>query len=162
MVVARTILTCVNVDVITEIEIGRPRTEVAAYVSDPDNATTWYENIKSVEWETSPPADIGSRIAFVAQFLGRRLAYTYEVMEMTRGERFVMSTAQGPFPMETTYTWQDAGEGNTRMTLRNRGVPSGFAKVSAPLMASAMRRANRKDLQRLKSVLEAPSEAERA
>lgn len=151
-----------KVDVVTEIEIGRPRAEVAAYVSDPGNATTWYENIKSVEWETAPPAGIGSRIAFVAQFMGRRLAYTYEVMEMTPGERFVMSTAQGPFPMETTYTWQDAGDGNTRMRLRNRGNPSGFARVSAPLMASAMRRANRKDLQRLKAVLEAPSEAPRS
>ncbi len=143
------------VDVLTEIEIRRPRAEVSAYVSDPDNATTWYENITSVEWETEKPAVVGSRIAFVAQFLGRRLAYTYEVREITPGERFVMSTAQGPFPMETTYTWEDAGDGATRMTLRNRGEPSGFAKVGAPVMAAQMRRANGKDLLKLKQILEA-------
>src|SRR5713226_4929409 len=107
------------IDVQTEIEIDRLRSEVAAYVSDPDNATTWYENIKAVEWKSSKPMAVGSRIGFVAQFLGRRLAYTYEVMEMVPAERFVMSTSHGPFPMETTYTWEEASSGGTRMKLRN-------------------------------------------
>ncbi len=127
---------------------------MAAYVADPTNAPEWYVNIVSVSWETEPPVRVGSRVAFVARFLGRRLAYTYEIVELVPGERLVMSTAQGPFPMETTYTWDDAGAGTTRMTLRNRGEPSGFAKVSAPLMAGAMRRANTKDLASLKALLE--------
>ena len=142
------------VDVRTEIEIARPRGDVSDYASNPDNALAWYENIKAVEWRTPRPVAVGARFAFVAEFLGRRLAYTYEVREQVPGERFVMSTAEGPFPMETTYTWADAGVDATRMTLRNRGEPSGFAKVAAPLMAGAMRRANRKDLERLKSTLE--------
>lgn len=142
------------VNILTDIEIARPRAEVAAFASDPDNATTWYENIKAVEWRSPKPATVGSRIAFVAQFLGRRLAYTYEVREMVPGERFVMSTAEGPFPMETTYTWESTPAGGTRMTLRNRGEPSGFSRVAAPVMAAAMRRANRKDLARIKAILE--------
>jgi uncharacterized protein YndB with AHSA1/START domain len=142
------------VDVLTEVEIARPRAEVAAYASDIDNTTEWYENIKAVDWETPRPLAVGSRIAFVARFLGRRLAYTYEIRELVPGERLVMSTAQGPFPMETTYGWKDAGEGATRMTLRNRGTPSGFKQIAAPLMARAMRRANEKDLRRLKAILE--------
>lgn len=146
------------VDVETVVDIARPRGEVAAFASDPDNATRWYENIRSVDWKTAPPVQVGSRIAFVAQFLGRRLAYTYEVRELEPGERFVMSTAEGPFPMETTYRWEDTPTGGTRMTLRNRGEPAGFSKVAAPMMASAMRRANRRDLERLKSVLEDPSD----
>jgi uncharacterized membrane protein len=144
----------VPVDVQTQIEIERPRHEVAAYASDPDNAPAWYENIKSVEWRTSPPLDIGSQIEFVATFLGRRLAYTYEVVEHSPGERFVMRTADGPFPMETTYTWQDSAGGATRMTLRNAGQPSGFGKIAAPVMARAMRHANTKDLRRLRTILE--------
>jgi len=143
-----------SVDVQTEIEINRPRSEVSAYAADPDTATTWYENIKAVEWKTPKPLTVGSRIAFVAQFLGRRLAYTYELEELVPGERLVMRTADGPFPMETTYSWEDTAEGWTKMTLRNRGEPSGFATVAAPLMARAMRRANRQDLRRLKQILE--------
>jgi uncharacterized membrane protein len=145
------------IDVSTEVEISRPRAEVAAYATDPDNATEWYANIVSVEWKTPKPAAVGSRVAFVARFLGRRLAYTYEVKEHVAGERFVMATSEGPFRMETTYEWEDAPEGRTRMRLRNRGNPSGFPRVVAPLMSTAVGRANRKDLRRLKQVLEHPS-----
>jgi uncharacterized membrane protein len=150
-----------GVDVETAATIARPRAEVAAYAADPDNATEWYENIESVRWRTPRPLQVGSRLAFAARFLGRRLEYTYEVREHVPGERFVMSTAEGPFPMETTYTWADDGEG-TVMTLRNRGEPAGFARVAAPVMARAMARANRADLRRLKKIVEAGGASRRA
>lgn len=142
------------VDVVTQIEIARPRIEVAAYAADPDTAPIWYENIESVTWRTERPAARGSRVEFVARFLGRRLAYTYEIVEVVTGERLVMRTAEGPFPMETTYTWADAPGGGTRMMLRNRGEPAGFARVGAPMMARAMRKANTRDLEQLKRLLE--------
>ena len=144
----------VDVDVVTEIDIARPRTEVAGFAADPDNATRWYKNIKSVEWKSPKPIQVGSLIAFVAQFLGRTIAYTYEIKELVPDERFVMATSEGPFAMETTYTWVDAPGGGTTMTLRNRGTPSGFGKVAAPMMSAAMKKANRADLQRLKRILE--------
>jgi uncharacterized membrane protein len=144
----------VPVDVRSEIVIDLPPDRVAAYAADPSNAPEWYANIESVEWRTPPPLTAGSRVAFVAHFLGRRLAYTYEVVELVPGERLVMRTAEGPFPMETTYTWRPEGPGRTRMALRNRGEPAGFAAISAPLMTAAMRRANRKDLANLKRLLE--------
>jgi len=142
------------VDVVTEIEIGQPRAKVAGYAGDPDNARTWYENIKAVEWRSDPPLALGSRLAFVAEFLGRRLEYTYEVRELVPGERLRMSTSRGPFYMETTYAWSDTADGGTHMTLRNCGQPAGFARLAEPLMQLAMRRANRRDLERLKRVLE--------
>jgi uncharacterized membrane protein len=143
-----------TLDVQSAIVINRPVSEVSRYAADPDHAPLWYVNIKSVEWVTPPPAQVGSRVAFVAHFLGRRLTYTYEVVEFIPGVRLVMRTSEGPFPMETTYTWESNADGTTRMTLRNRGTPSGFSVWVAPLMAMAMRRAIRKDLVRLKKQLE--------
>lgn len=142
------------VDVTTGIEIDRPRAEVATFASDLDRTTEWYENITSVTWLSPRPAAAGSRITFEARFLGRRLRYTYEIRELVPGERLVMSTSEGPFPMETTYTWADTPGGGTRMVLRNRGEPSGFASIAAPAMAAAIRRANRRDLRTLKAILE--------
>lgn len=143
-----------SVDVTTETDIDRPVDEVAAYAADPSNAPEWYANIASVQWKTDPPAREGSAVAFVARFLGRQLEYTYEIIELAPNERLVMRTAEGPFPMETTYTWSTNPDGSTHMTLRNRGEPSGFSKLVAPLMTPAMRRANRKDLAALKATLE--------
>ena len=143
-----------TVDVLTVATIEQPIESVSAYAADPSNAPSWYANIQSVEWKTPPPLAVGTKAAFAARFLGRTLTYTYEVVEYEPGRRLVMRTAEGPFPMETTYTWEDAGEGATRMTLRNQGEPTGFAAMTAPVMARAMRRANEADLRRLKAVLE--------
>jgi uncharacterized protein YndB with AHSA1/START domain len=142
------------VDVTTATDIARPREVVAAYAADPDHAADWYANIERVTWQTERPLGIGTRLAFVARFLGRTLSYTYEVVDFVPTERLVMTTSQGPFPMETTYAWSDLPGQRTHMTLRNRGAPSGFAGLTAPLMAAAMQRANRKDLAALKILLE--------
>jgi hypothetical protein len=142
------------VDVQTETIISRPSTEVSSYAADPANAPSWYTRIRAVNWLTPQPLAEGSRVAFVAQFLGKRLAYTYEVTEWAPGRKLVMGTADGPFPMETTYAWQALAGGKTRMVLRNRGEPQGFSKWIVPFMAMAIRRQNRKDLRRLKALLE--------
>jgi hypothetical protein len=138
----------VDVDVEVRAVLPFPREVVAAYAGDPGNAPDWYANIDSVRWQTPPPVAVGSRMDFEARFLGRRLAYTYEVVELVPGERLVMRTADGPFPMETTYTWSE-DPGGTEMRLRNRGTPSGFVKVAAPVMRRAMKAAMTKDLARL-------------
>lgn len=143
-----------TVDVITDAVIARPRAEVASFAASPDNAPAWYVNIESAEWQSEPVVRVGARVAFVAHFLGRRMAYTYEILEFVPTERLVMRTAEGPFPMETTYTWESTERGDTRMTLRNRGEPAGFSRLVAPFMSLAMRRANTKDLARLKVLLE--------
>jgi uncharacterized membrane protein len=143
-----------SVDVQVEVVIDRPLVEVASYASDPANAPAWYANIDSVSWQTPPPVSVGARLDFVARFLGRTLSYTYEVEELDPQKRLVMRTADGPFPMETTYTWTEVSGGRTRMTLRNRGTPTGFARLTAPMMELAMRRATTTDLNRLKHLLE--------
>ncbi len=146
-----------KVDVVTEIVIRRNLRDVSDFAGDPENAPAWYENIKSVEWVTPPPLSIGSRLEFIAEFLGKRLKYTYEIVAHETGRKLIMRTAQGPFPMETTYEWEEVGPGVTRMRLRNTGSPSGFGGLVAPFMSMAVKRANRKDLRLLKELLESRS-----
>lgn len=143
------------VDVLIEITIARPRAEVAAYAAHPDNAPEWYENIESVTWRTAPPLQVGSEMTFVARFMGRRLSYVYRAVEFEPGARLVMSTVNGSFPMQTTYTWIAIDDRTTRMTLRNRGGATGLMGLLGPLEAIAVRRATGKDLRRLRAILEA-------
>lgn len=142
------------VDVLTETNIRCSLEKVSKYAANPDNAPKWYVNIHSAEWQTQKPLKIGSRIAFKAKFLGRELAYVYEIAEYTHGQKLVMRTADGPFPMETTYTWEAIDDNVTRMTLRNKGNPAGFSKLFAPFMSSMMKIANKKDLKKIKGILE--------
>ncbi|UYZ22862.1 SRPBCC family protein [Mesobacillus jeotgali] len=142
------------VNVLTEIEIKSPVERVSEYAANPDNAPEWYVNIDSAEWLTEKPLVIGSRIAFKAKFLGRELAYIYEIVEYVPGKKLVMQTSEGPFPMKTTYTWKAIDSNTTKMTLRNQGEPSGFSKLVSPFMASMMKKANMKDLKKLKEIIE--------
>lgn len=143
-----------SVDVSSEIVIERPPGIVSAYACDPDNAPAWYGNLKSIEWKSERAVHVGARIRFVAEFLGKRLEYTYEIVDYEPGERLVMRAAEGPFPMETSYLFEETRDGHTRMTLRNHGEPTGLSKMMAPMVSTAIKGANQKDLATLKEILE--------
>ncbi|WHY03094.1 SRPBCC family protein [Neobacillus sp. DY30] len=142
------------VDVVTEILINRPISQVSTYASNPDHAPEWYVNIHSAEWRSPKSLAIGSQIAFKAKFLGRELAYVYKIVEFVPGKKLVMKTAQGPFPMKTIYTWHAVNDNQTRMILRNKGIPTGFSKIISPFMSFMMKKANMKDLKKIKEILE--------
>ena len=141
------------VDVVVSEIIRRPVEFVADYANDPSHAPEWYANISEVEWKTPKPMHVGTEVAFVARFLGRELRYAYAIVEHTPAS-LVMRTAEGPFPMETSYRYESLPDGTTRMTLRNRGTPSGFSRLVSPFVRIAMRRATSKDLRALKQILE--------
>jgi uncharacterized membrane protein len=142
------------VDIKTEMIIHCPIEKVSSYASNPDHAPEWYVNIDSAEWLTEKPLALDSQIAFKATFLGRELAYVYKIEEYIPGEKLVMKTANGPFPMKTTYTWEKLEQNRTKMTLRNQGEPSGFSKILTPFMSTLMKKANQKDLKKIKEILE--------
>lgn len=145
------------VNVVTEITINCPISKVSEYATNPDHAPEWYVNINSVEWKTPKPLRLGSQIAFKASFLGRELAYVYEIVEFVPQKKFAMKTANGPFPMKTIYTFQAIDENHTRMILQNKGNPKGFNKIMSLFMPVMMRRANIKDLKKIKANLERQS-----
>lgn len=142
------------VDVSTSIVIDRPLSVVAGYTMNPLNAPAWYQNIRSVRRLDQEDFRLGSRTAFEARFLGRDLSYTYEVTTLLQDQELVMATAQGPFPMRTTYKFETVSPTATRVELRNDGEPQGFSKLLAPLIQTMMRRANMADLRALKKTLE--------
>jgi len=144
-----------EIDVVSEIEIAVPRERVAEFAADPANATLWRQIFEEAEPEHVGSPAVGWRVVFVSKVLASRLTYTYEVIEHVPGERLVMRTEDGPFPVETTYAWEDAGDGATRMTLQTSGEPKKHTtKLAVRLMSKAWRKADAKDLAKLKAVLE--------
>jgi len=133
-------------DVLSQIEIDRPRSEVADYVSDPENATEWSQNISKAAWKSPKPLSAGSEFAFEARFMDQTRELTYQVTEYVPGESLVMSSTSGPYPMETGYRFSDTPAGGTKVELRNVAHDAD--------MVSALEIGNRQDLARLKSILE--------
>jgi uncharacterized membrane protein len=141
------------VDVTATGTIGRPREEVAAYLRDPANDTTWIGGLRSARLLTPPPVAVGSRVERVAGFLGRRVEYVNEITELD-GERLVMRSVRSPFPMRITYRHRPATDGATEVVVRVEGDAGRFYGLLAPLLGVAVRRSIARDLRNLKRVLE--------
>ena len=140
-------------DVTAERVIARPRAEVAAYVTDWRNDPSWIGALRNVRLVTDGPLRIGSQVARVASFLGRRIEYVNEVVELEPDARLVMRSVRAPFPMTVTYEFEDAEDGGTRVRIRAGGDASGFYRLAGPLLSRAGERGIRGDLERLANVL---------
>jgi uncharacterized membrane protein len=149
----------VRIDVTAQVEVRRPRAEVAAYMTDPANDPAWIGGVREVRVETPPPLRAGSRVARVAAFLGRRVEYVNEVTELDPDRVLDMRSVKAPFPMRVTYSFEDAGAApgdGAATVVRNRvqGDPGGFFALFGPLLAPLVRRSVQRDLERLRDVLE--------
>jgi uncharacterized membrane protein len=141
------------VDVTATGTIGRPRDEVAAYLRDPANDTSWIGGLRSARLLTPGPVAVGSQVERVASFLGRRVEYVNEVTELT-GERLAMRSLRSPFPMRVTYRHDQASDGATEVSVRVEGNAGRFYALAAPLLGVAVRRSIARDLRNLERVLE--------
>jgi uncharacterized membrane protein len=145
-----------SIDVTAEVAIHRPLGAVATYMVDPANDPTWIGGVREVRVETPPPLAVGSRVARVAHFLGKRVEYLNEVTELDPDRVLDMRSVKAPFPMRVTYSFEAAdGGGTTIVRNRVRGAPGGFFALFGPLLAPLVRRSVQKDLERLRDVLEA-------
>jgi uncharacterized protein YndB with AHSA1/START domain len=144
----------VNIDVTAEVRVGRPPREVAAYMTDPANDPEWIGGLREAHLQGDPPLRVGSRVARVASFLGRRLEYVNEVVALDAAQLDMRSVA-APFPMRITYSFMPEDDGGAT-TVRNRvrGEPRTFFALLGPLLAPMVKRSVQKDLGRLRDVLE--------
>ena len=141
------------VDVAATAAIGRPREEVAAYLRDPANDTSWIGGLRSARLLTPAPVAVGSQVERVASFLGRRVEYVNEITELT-GDRLVMRSVRSPFPMRLTYGHRPTTHNATEVSVRVEGDAGRYYALLAPLLGVAVRRSITRDLRNLKRVLE--------
>ena len=144
-----------SIDITAEVAIRRPVAEVAAYMIDPGNDPSWIGGVREVRMETAPPLQVGSRVARVASFLGRRVEYVNEVTEFDAERVLDMRSVKAPFPMRVTYSFESAAGGaETIVRNRVRGAPGGFFALFGPLLAPLVKRSVQKDLERLRDLLQ--------
>ena len=143
-----------STDVTVETMVARPRVEVARYASDWRNDPSWIGGVTEARQVTDGPFEVGTQVLRVASFLGRRIEYVTEAVAHEPGSRLAMHAVRGPFPMDVSYEFEDAGEEATRMRIRARGDASGFYRLAGPLLARAVKRSIAGDLERLKGLLE--------
>jgi uncharacterized membrane protein len=145
-----------NIDVTAEVQIMRPLADVAAYMIDPAHDPEWIGGVREARLVGDPPLGVGSRVARVASFLGRRVEYVNEIVALDPAECLDMRSVQAPFPMRITYSFTDRDGGATTVRNRVRGAPGGFFALFGPLLAPLVRRSVQRDLDRLRGVLEGP------
>jgi uncharacterized membrane protein len=146
-------------DVQVEQVIDRPREEVARYAMAPENEPVWIVGIRETHLVTDPPVRVGTEVARVASFLGKRIDYALKVTQHEPGRIIVMDSVRGPFKMRVTYAFEDSGQGSTNVINRVEGESSGFYGLADSLMAIQVRRSLRRDLKTLKRLLESDATA---
>ena len=143
-----------EIDVTAQTEIARPPDDVAAFAMEAENDTLWIGGISEARRLTSGPTGVGTRVERVAHFIGRRIEYVMEVVELEQGRRIVLRSIKSPFPMRVTYAFEHAPRG-ARASVRVQGDPQGFYTLAAVVMGPAVRRSIARDLRRLKEIVEA-------
>jgi len=144
-----------TVDTTARLRINRPHADVADFMRNPDNDPTWIGGIQTARLLTPEPVGVGSHVERVASFLGRKIEYVNEVVELS-ADQLVMRSVRSPFPMRVTYGFAAAGSDATDASVRVEGDPSGLYSLAAPLLNRAVQRTIAGDLRRLKRLLERP------
>jgi len=143
--------------IVTEIDIhiARSAAEVFEFLSNAENNPRWQKGMKSCTWITEPPIGVGSRYVQHAEFVGRSIDSTFEVIAYKTGRTITATTTESTFPIKFTRRVTPTGEGTSHVEARIEGDSSGVFRLMEPILAPLVRRSIRKDYARLKKLLEA-------
>jgi hypothetical protein len=142
-----------DVEVVTEIEIHRPATEVFDFVADVANNPQWQRGMHEAYFTSGPPLRVGSTYAQVTTFLGQRIESRFVVVEYEPGRLVKGSTTVSPFPITFTRIVEPAGSAS-RVTAVVKGRPDGAFTLASPLVRRLLAASVARDYQNLKRLLE--------
>ena len=137
-----------SIDVTAELVINLPREKVAAFVTEPANDPVWVGGIVKAKMLTEPPVQVGTKVARVAKFMGKRMHYTPEVVAC-EPNALVAMRAESPLAMTIRYEFEDA-DGGTLTRVCVHGDGTGFFRLAGPLLSRMVRRNINRDLRSLK------------
>jgi uncharacterized protein YndB with AHSA1/START domain len=137
-------------------EIARPRAEVFAYATDPDNITVWQSNVQDYAQESAGERDKGARDRGVVRVAGKKIEFTQEVAEWAPPTRSVMRSLDAPMSWELEMRFEELGPSRTRVTMHQEAGELGgfFGRLGDALVTRMYSRDVRSNLENLKELLE--------
>jgi uncharacterized protein YndB with AHSA1/START domain len=138
------------------VVIQRPPSEVFAYLTDVERLPEWQASANEVRPEGE--LGLGTRIHEVRTFLGRRAESTLEVIEFEPDRKFSLRVVSGPLPFEVRHTLTPENAG-TRLDWVGEADTSRFPGIAVRMVAGAVEGQFKADFERLKRLLEAPTES---
>jgi uncharacterized membrane protein len=137
------------------IEIKRPLGDVFKYVSDVGNYPEWMAHVLEVQQGTPGAPQDGDRFIVAIKSVGRRFDTPYERSAYDAGRGYTDQAVGGPVPDQQWHATFEEVPGGTRLTRAVDARLSGLLKLLEPVQKRAAERQLRKDLQKLKNLLEA-------
>jgi uncharacterized protein YndB with AHSA1/START domain len=135
------------------IVIDRSPDDVFAFLAVRDNDPVWMSAVEESNWlDSSARLAVGRRGRMALKMFGRRTEYVDEVTAFEPGRRIAHRTVEGPFQLSTACLC--VPDGDSCRTTVVADAEKMFGRFVDPLVARLMRRGFRKDLVKLKSILE--------
>ena len=135
--------------------IERPPEEVFEYIGDAENNPTWRSAVVETRWLDPGPTEPGRRGEQTSRLLGRRYTVTAEVVDWEPPVHVSWATITGGADVRTHCRVERDGTGS-QVVLESEGEFTGAWRLLTPVAVAMLRRQSRKDIERLRAVLENP------
>ena len=136
------------------VEIKRPVDKVFAFTSDAKSWPKWQSTFPDAEQTSQGPVGVGTTFKGTIRMMGLTMKWTAKATEYEPNRKFGKNIACGSITNEQHNTY-DRIEGGTKFTIVYNMKIGGLMKLISPMIVSSTRKALKKALSNLKSVLEA-------